>query len=1824
MESLPQHPAPTEAPLLLLLTTGRWDCLPDFPLERLLPDYRLLRKLRSQTDTVPRLCALARDAAANGGAQRCRDLYSIALSFDDGCPEALSALLWDAYTRTDAMTALHYAGRLAQATPGAPEAQATLGWMQWNAGDRRQALSTLRETVGTHPGHAVSHWYLGHMLDQTGEGRAAEDHLRQALTLAPDLHEAKIALAWTLAHSGRLDEALELSHQAAQQDPAPHRLSQLGKLLTEKGEIPAALVVLQQALNRQPDDTTTRQRLAMAMARDGRYADAMTCIESGLEQFPDDRTLHLCRATLLRDSGDSTQAGLAVHALRHRWPDWAEGWFLLGTLHRDKGEAEQALHCFAAAQQADPMLTPAIIARAQVLLQLHQPTDAAWLMECVLDQKPDHLPARRQLVCALLGKREPVQARRHLHVLIKRQGASADLLTLLSIAQHQMGRLAAARRTLRRARRHTPTHADALRHGAAMALEAGDTAEAEELCRAVLRIAPDNADILALAGFILQTAGFPDDAEQCAERAVALAPHNAEAWRSLGHLHHARNRPAEAEEALHQAHRLAPERSEIVAQLAWVLVADDRVHEALIATRKACELAPEIAERWQERAEILGFAGSLDEAVTAARQAVALRPASPDAKALLARLLFLQGCAGDAPDAVWQDATRSLHDILLRAPAHHAAALVAIRLQAAGYAPAENLLQLLPRDRLRQLYLEVLEWLAGFGNAAETQRIAAAALRAFPHEPDIEIACLYLDGMTGARPAASMARGLRQWGLSHGVAHGTPETGPPMPMPTPGQRLRVAYLASHFHHSLLLGVLGAHDPNAIALHLYTDAPQPLPRELRDRVTVHRLSGTDLAASCQAHGIDIVIDTVGLHPFHGQAPVLRALRRRIAPLQCGWLGTWANSGGLFDLIIADDMSVPDHALSLYQEDVLRLNGGQWSWTPPLTAPEIGPPPAQSGDGVTFGSSVRGFRLTQACLESWAAVLAACPGSRLKLLGRQARDWEFQARFAALLDAHGVAPQRVDYIFQRPYSDHHAILQTIDIMLDSSPANGGLCLLDALWMGVPVVTLAGPDHAAQRQGASLLHSAGCSEWIADSTDSYVAIARDLASDPDRLSRIRHSLRARLQTSPLLDPRRVARQLEQAWMRMRSGSAEIAAAPDTKARCRALGRREIAAWLGRDATLTLPSPPPHSAGEVPDSPPDVSVPDVSVIVVLYNQAGLTLRTLTALADQQGVSFETIIVDNASQDETGLLLDRIRGATILRNTENRGFLLAANQGAAVARGRHILFLNNDAYLHRDSLAAAVRRIDSDASTGVVGGRIILMDGSLQEAGCVTFSDGSTTGYGRGDTPAAPEFRFVRDADYVSGAFLLIRTPLWRALGGFDTALAPAYYEDTDLCFRVRKAGFRVVYDPAVVLTHVEGASSVTSDAVAAMIRRNQGPFLNSHRDELQRRATPQNYRPLRDRWAAAPALKVLVLDNGVPHQSGGAGQPRARLMMHALHGMHVTFFPLWTVEQDWDKVYETLPDHMEVMLGDHAATLETFLERRRGLYDVLLVSRPPNMAFIRDIRQRRPSLFAGMRIVYDAEALFALREIAEAAVKGTPLPRAEAKRRLRAELDLVADTDCVLAVSAGEARLFRTGGARTVQILSHGLPCRTESPPWEARQGFLFIGALQPDTPNEDSLLWLAGDILPRLNQRLGRALPVTIVGACKSRRIAALANDQITLAGRIDDLGPCYDSARVFLAPTRFAAGVPIKVIEAACQGVPVVATPLLLRQLGWQSGKQCLGAKQADDFAAAMADLHENAALWSAIQTAARHQAASQFSPERAAETLRRALLAGIRE
>ena len=246
-------------------------------------------------------------------------------------------------------------------------------------------------------------------------------------------------------------------------------------------------------------------------------------------------------------------------------------------------------------------------------------------------------------------------------------------------------------------------------------------------------------------------------------------------------------------------------------------------------------------------------------------------------------------------------------------------------------------------------------------------------------------------------------------------------------------------------------------------------------------------------------------------------------------------------------------------------------------------------------------------------------------------------------------------------------------------------------------------------------------------------------------------------------------------------------------------------------------------------------VEHPKLSLVLVCYNKAHLSILCLASIAANADVSYEVVIVDNGSTDETGRLLDRIDGARMIRNSVNEGFSRACMQAAESAQGECLCFLNNDVLLQPHTLSAAMTNFE-DAGIGVVGGKILLANGDLQEAGSIIWQDGAAVGYGRGDKPDRPQYEFRRPVDYCSGVFFFTPRRLFLELGGFSALYSPAYYEDADYCMKVWRQGLQVVYEPRAVIRHYESASSGGNEAAKAQMALNHRKFVEAWKDALSR----------------------------------------------------------------------------------------------------------------------------------------------------------------------------------------------------------------------------------------------------------------------------------------------------------------------------------------------------------------------------------------------------
>jgi GT2 family glycosyltransferase len=659
-----------------------------------------------------------------------------------------------------------------------------------------------------------------------------------------------------------------------------------------------------------------------------------------------------------------------------------------------------------------------------------------------------------------------------------------------------------------------------------------------------------------------------------------------------------------------------------------------------------------------------------------------------------------------------------------------------------------------------------------------------------------------------------------------------------------------------------------------------------------------------------------------------------------------------------------------------------------------------------------------------------------------------------------------------------------------------------------------------------------------------------------------------------------------------------------PNAKQLLTNLGQITLKTFLNSDFKLKLPTA--HD-------------PKVSIILVLFNRAELTYLCLRSLCELSLENFEIIIFDNASSDSTRQLLSKVEGATIILNAANIHFLSAVNEAANQAQGQYLLLLNNDAQILPGSLTSAIRTLESDVEIEAVGGKIILPDGRLQEAGSIVWQDGSCLGYGRDDNPFAPMYMFQRDVDYCSGAFLLTYRDTFLSLGGFDRSYFPAYYEETDYCTRLWKLGKRVVYDPHAVILHYEFASSGTTNSAIKLQSERQKIFLEKHQHQLENHLPPSESNILMARSHHSGGKRLLFIDDKVPHLYLGSGFPRSNKILQGLHdlGFLITIYPTDANHESWDAVYADLPRQIEVMLGENYSQkkLAEFCSERIGYYDVVMVSRPHNMQLLQTALENVPTFREGVKLIYDAEAVFSLRDVLFYQLIGQPLSSLEASNLIHKELELAQKADVIISVSEAEQQKIKSFGFSNVKVLGHAIAAQPLETPFQNRKDILFVGSIYDEkTPNADSVLWFVNDVLPRLNQLTEQDIKLIIVGVNKVKRVAELASQQVILTGKVDDLSSLYSSARVFVAPTRFAAGIPHKVHEAAAKGLPVISTSLIAAQLEWNDGEELLTADSPEEFAQQCVKLYTDSELWHSVRANALQKVSEDCSEENFASKL----------
>lgn len=631
-----------------------------------------------------------------------------------------------------------------------------------------------------------------------------------------------------------------------------------------------------------------------------------------------------------------------------------------------------------------------------------------------------------------------------------------------------------------------------------------------------------------------------------------------------------------------------------------------------------------------------------------------------------------------------------------------------------------------------------------------------------------------------------------------------------------------------------------------------------------------------------------------------------------------------------------------------------------------------------------------------------------------------------------------------------------------------------------------------------------------------------------------------------------------------------------------------------------------------DLPDSP------EVSIVIPVYNQFDYTYNCLKAIQKNSGdVAYEIIIADDCSTDATEHISDIVSGIKVVRNKENLRFLLNCNNAAKHAVGEFILFLNNDTQVQNNWLRPLIDLM-KDQSIGMTGSKLIYDDGRLQEAGGILWKDGSAWNYGNKKNPSYPEFNYVKEVDYISGAAIMIRKSLWEEIGGFDERFVPAYCEDSDLAFEVRKHGYKVVYQPLSLVVHFEGVSNGTdvNSGQKSYQVINGKKFYEKWKDVLEK----ENFDNAENVFIAKDRSRfkkhILVVDQYVPWHDKDAGCKTSfmYLKMFLKMGLHVTFIG--------DNFYKHEPYTtelnqlgIEVLYGNYySKNWKSFLIDNLKYFDYVYLQRPHIASKYIDVVKK----YGNAKVIYYAHDLHHVREKREYEITGDPAKLKSSEKWKKIEYDLFSKADIGQVVGTYEQEImqkaFPDKPIRSIPIFAYEEIPDNVRKDFSQRQDLMYVGGFG-HPPNVDSVLWFAKEILPLVVAKYPD-IKWHVVGSKAPEEVEALASKNIIIEGFLTDeeLAELYNSCRIDIAPLRFGAGVKGKVVEAAYYQTPLVTTSIGAEGLDDSMGNMKV-VDDAKEMAQCICDLYENYDALRQMSDAGKEFVEKYFTPKSAEDILR---------
>ena len=614
-------------------------------------------------------------------------------------------------------------------------------------------------------------------------------------------------------------------------------------------------------------------------------------------------------------------------------------------------------------------------------------------------------------------------------------------------------------------------------------------------------------------------------------------------------------------------------------------------------------------------------------------------------------------------------------------------------------------------------------------------------------------------------------------------------------------------------------------------------------------------------------------------------------------------------------------------------------------------------------------------------------------------------------------------------------------------------------------------------------------------------------------------------------------------------------------------------------------------------------VAKPKVSIVLPVHNKFSLTYNCIASLIlCGDASSIEVIVVDDKSADETCDIESIVENVIYVRNDINQGFLLSSKRGANVASGEYIVFLNNDTEVTSNWLDEMINVFDQYEDVGAVGSKLIYPSGRLQEAGGIVWGSGKPWNIGNGQNAEHPKFNYTRQVDYLSGASLMVSRRVWDEIGGFSEELVPAYYEDTDLAFKVRDAGYRTIYCPFSTVIHFEGMSNGRDVNVGVK------KFQNVNAPKFRRKwrhafsGNGQEGKQLNLQMDRNVDFRALVVDYTTPRPDQDAGGYAAVQEIKLLQelGCKVTFVPN---NQAHMGVYtEALQRQgVECIYAPFYFSVGEFLKERGSEFDLVYITRYDIAEqVIESVRQ-----FTDARIVFNNADLHFLRELRAALAAGDASLEAPVETRDR-ELKVMREVDAILSYNEVEHAVIASHNLNEENVFKCPwvLESRRSLVPFEERSGLAFLGGFR-HLPNREAVKYFVSSVMPLL--RIAQpGIRFHIYGSHITEDIRSLASDDVIVEGFVEKLSDVFDQCRVFVAPLLSGAGIKGKVLESIAHGVPTVLTPIAAEATGLAQGHSTRIANTPEQWCDFITEIYNSEETWNRISENAHALVNQQYS------------------